>query len=625
MSVTLTLGAEFAVAKAVDYSVATVARQKGSPSEAFFASMAREGLRVGWDRTGEMLPWWYGALSSGATGATDFVAGSVLAGLLRSQFDAVLAAHPDLKESVGTPKFEDVTAALRGEALPGLSDDSAAALKLVVEAMVHGDGDAALLKRLIEGAPGVTLQSPISRHLQRAITDPTATPFAGFVKRNLLSKEHADENAIGGTVAGYALKGALTGAAFGHADVGAAVTLLDSLTEGVLAQKAMKGDYRALTAVKAQLLQQGVQEASTPPGWKGHVSNRFVGVMNQMGEEVRLFGQDLGHLAAAGDVVLDRGLLSLGADVGGKVGAAAARVAVGGHAAPPPPTTVSSRARGFANPAAVDDETASASVRSVAQAVVGDVGAMQGRAAAGSVAHTLRAQVRAARDELHHHADVRVRDVLAADFAREREAIAAFAGRVHARTQEQMVRFQAEYPNLSAVLSGTADRTTPDSLQRLCQSARAVADHAVHLGAAGAAVAVDAVARAGAAVVDSDVGQAVLHLAERVWLSFQVELTMGAEAVRDIAQQAAFGAIAMGGGAVVAGLLAGERFARAHEPQLKAHLERANAASSRVLGATHAALQVVGQSASRGAVELGRLLGRVLHAVDDAVGRVLAR
>ena len=146
MSVALTLGTEFVVAKTVDYSVATVTRQKGSPAEAFFANMAREGLRAGWDKTGEMLPWWYGALSSGATGATDFVAGSVIAGLLRSQFDAVLAQHPELKEAIGTPKFDDVVAALRGQSIPGLSDDGAAALKAIVDKMVSGDGDAALLK-----------------------------------------------------------------------------------------------------------------------------------------------------------------------------------------------------------------------------------------------------------------------------------------------------------------------------------------------------------------------------------------------------------------------------------------------------------------------------------------------
>lgn len=630
MSVPLTLGAEFAIAKTVDYSVATVARQKGSPAEAFFASMAREGLRAGWDRTGAMLPWWYGALSSGATGATDFVAGSVLAGLLRSQFDAVLAQHPKLKDAVGTPSFDDIVAALRGQPIAGLSDAGAAALRTIVDAMLDGDGDAALLKRLVEGVPGVELQSPISRHLQRAITDPTTTPFAGFVQRNLLSKDNADTNAIGGTVAGYALKGAVTGAAFGHADIGAAVTLLDSLSEGLLAQKAMQGDYRALTAVKAQLLLQGIDEAKATPDWKGHLNNRLLGLMNQMGEEVRLFGTDIGHLAAAGDVVLDKGLVQVASSLGAEAAALAVDV-VGSHAVPPPSVGAAANARGFAAVThAASDAIATAAQKTAVEAATAaarpaarEIGGQKGRMVAGSVASVLRAQVQAGRAELQHHADVELRAVLAADFAREREAALALAQRLNERTREELLRLQADYPHLAGLLLGTAQRSSPEGLQRLAESARNVAQHVGHAGAAGAAIALDVGGRTTEAVLGSEIGRTILRLAEQVWLHVQVEVTLAAENAAQIAQQAAFGAVGVVGGTLAGIALAGEKLAQQHQPELAVHRRRVHDAHARVLQTTHAALQVVGESASKGASELGRLLGRLLRALDTAVGRHL--
>jgi hypothetical protein len=612
MSVALTLGAEFVVAKTVDYSVATVTRQKGSPAEAFFANMAREGLRAGWDKTGEMLPWWYGALSSGATGATDFVGGSVIAGLLRSQFDATLDKHPELKEAVGTPKFDDVVAALRGQSIPGLSDEGAAALKTVVEAMVTGDGDAALLKRLIEGAPDVELQSPVARHLQKALGETGDSPLAGFVKRNLLSKDNADASALGGTVAGYALKGAVTGAAFGHADVGAAVTLLDSLSEGLLAQKAMDGDYRALTAVKSQLLLQGIDEARQPADWKGALSNRLLGWYSQMGEEVRLLGQDLGHLAAAGDVVLDKGLVDVAARVGGNAASAAVHGARAiGMAPPPPAVSTSSNGRGYARNADVVQEAAT------------QAGATHGAMAARSVASVMRAQVQAARGELHHHADVNMRDVLAADFALEREAVSALATRVQERTREQLQLLAVEYPNLSTLIAGASQRTRPESLQRWAHSAQTMAGHLAQTGVAVAGAVVDVASHAASAMISSDLGQAIVQLGHHVWQSFEVEVTLGADALRASAQHGAFGAMAVAGGVAVAGMLIAERFARNHEQSIATHLQRANDAHGKMLGATHAALQTIGKSVSRGAVELGHVISRTLHSLDAAVGRRL--
>jgi hypothetical protein len=616
MSVALTLGTEFVVAKTVDYSMATVARQKGSPAEAFFANMAREGLRAGWEKTGEMLPWWYGALSSGATGTTDFVAGSVIAGLLRSQFDAVLDKHPDLKDIVGTPKFDDVVAALRGQSIPGLSDDGAAALKTIVNAMVDGDGDAALLKRLIEGAPGVELKSPVARHLQKALGEsPGDSAMAGFVKRNLLSKDNAASSAIGGTVAGYALKGAVTGAAFGHADVGAAVTLLDSLSEGLLAQKAMKGDYRALTAIKSQLLLQGFDEAKHAPDWKAAVNNRLLGLYSQMGEEVRLLGQDLGHLAAAGEVVLDKGLVDVAARVGAETASAAVDGARAIGAAPPPPSVSSTaNGRGYAHVGGAAGDL----VKDAAMAA----GAVQGAHAARSVASVMRAQVQAARSELHHHANVDMREVLAADFARERETVTALANRVQEQARERLLELQVEYPNLARVLASSSQRTPPEALQRWAHNARVTAEHVAHSGLATAGVVVDGASKAVTTVLDSELGQAILQLAERVGLAFQVELVMGAEAVRDAAQQGAFATMSVVGGVAVAGLLAGERYVRDHAQTIAPHVQRANDAHGKVLGAAHAAVQTIGQSASRGATELGTLISKVMHALDAAVGRV---
>jgi hypothetical protein len=250
-------------------------------------------------------------------------------------------------------------------------------------------------------------------------------------------------------------------------------------------------------------------------------------------------------------------------------------------------------------------------------------GAAQGANAARSVASVMRAQVQAARGELHHHADVNMLELLAADFARERESIAAFAGRVQDRTREQLIQLQIDYPNLSSLIVNTSQRIRPESLQRWAHSAQVLAGHVAQTGFAVAGVAADAAGHAASTVASSELGQAILQLGHQVWQSFEVQVTMGSEAMRDAAQQGTFGAMAVAGGLAVAGLLAGERFVRNHEQSIGTHLKRANDAHGKVLGATHAALQTIGRSASRGALELGRVLTNTLHALDAAVGRRL--
>ncbi|MBM4279375.1 MAG: hypothetical protein FJ137_00970 [Deltaproteobacteria bacterium] len=124
-------------------------------------------------------------------------------------------------------------------------------------------------------------------------------------------------------------------------------------------------------------------------------------------------------------------------------------------------------------------------------------------------------------------------------------------------------------------------------------------------------------------MIASDIGQAILHLAQQVWLSFEVEPIMGAEAMGRLAHQGSLGAVGVGGGALASDDADGERRAPDNRLEVDALLPRAKAAHSRVLETTHAARALVGQGASRGATAPRRLLTRVQRALDTAVGRVV--
>lgn len=603
MSLAATLATELVIAKTVDYGASSIARHKDSPAATFFAAMAREGLRAGWDRSSEMLPWWYGALSSGATGATDFIAGSVLAGLVRKQFDDVLARHPHLSALVGTPSFDDVTAALRGAPLPHLDDERAAALRTVVDAMVAGDGDGALLQRLLRGAPDVELASPVARHLQKALgSDPLDSPLAGFVKRNLVSTRPAQADPLGGTIVGHAIAGGATGVLTGHPELGVLVTLLDSLSEGLLAKKAMNGDYRALTAIKASLLMQGVREAEAPPNWQARVNNRLLGWYSQMGEELRLFGTDLARLAKAGDVVIDQGIVSLAKDAGAHLAHAVA--------APPQRSTT----HGYAAAAA---GAAGAAVLEAQGEKLGD-----------AVAQRVRGHVAQGLGELEHHADVGMGKALAADFARERAALVAHIAALRAQMAARLDALKLEYPHITAALAPKAstNATAAASTKTLTswwQAAREVVGIvAAPVGKVARAVS-SAALDAAATAKDSALGQAALHLAHDVLVRSGAP-TAAAAASRH-ALGAAHRALDVGGGVAVDGLLYAERVAHARHRELAALGATCHAAHQRMSRVAIDVGAVCARSGSRGADELARLLTRALRALDAALAPAAAK
>jgi hypothetical protein len=604
MSLAVTLATEVVIAKTVDYGTSTVARHKDSPATTFFAALAREGLRAGWDRSNEMLPWWYGALSSGTTGATDFIAGSVLAGLVRKQFDAVLAQRPELSALVGTPSFDDVTAALRGDALPALDEPRAAALRAVVDAMVDDGGDGALLQRLLRGAPGVELASPIARHLQKALgTAPLESPLAGFVKRNLVSTRPAQEDPLGGTIVGHAIAGGATGVLTGHPELGVVVTLLDSLSEGLLAKKAMHGDYRALTAIKASLLLQGVREAEAPPDWKARINNRLLGWYSQMGEEVRLFGQDLARLANATDVVLDHGIVALANDVG----AGAAHALVDAPAA----AAAGSAPLGYAR------SVAHVGVDVAAAHVV----AAHGEKLRGPVALRVRQQMAHTRHELEHHASVNKAGALADDFARERAALAERIGALRTEMAARLAELKREYPHIAAALTpSTATAPTAPSTSTLTswwQTAREVVSVVATPVAKAVGAVGDAVLEAAVVVKDSALGRAALTLAHDALARSRLPaLTARAG---DAALAGAHVAIDKGGGVAVDGLLWAERMVQARPREWAALVAGCQSTRRRLGSVANDVGALCVHSGSRGALELARVLQRALAALDAAL------
>ena len=84
---------ELTVAKTIDLQLTKHLRRPDSPATRFYTGMARAGLEAGWKNNGKALPWWYGALSYGATGCMDFFTGQALGCQLREVFDA----HPDVR------------------------------------------------------------------------------------------------------------------------------------------------------------------------------------------------------------------------------------------------------------------------------------------------------------------------------------------------------------------------------------------------------------------------------------------------------------------------------------------------------------------------------------------------
>ena len=601
MGIGIAIGVEIVAAKGIDYAGSRVARLPDSPNEPFYANMARLGLQHGWDGSGKALPWWYGAISAGMTGSTDFIAGQVLGSLIRTQVLAALEKNPGLKGALGgqLPRFEQVLAALHGKEIPGMPPVRANAFKALVQNLLT-EGDGAILKKLLDGAPGVEIKAPVTRHLQKALIDPGTSEFAGFVERNLLSERPLKGGAIGGTIVGHGVAGAATGLLTGHPGLGAFVTLLDSLTEGLLAQKAISGKYEALTTIKCAMLLKGIRDAEMPPDWRGKMNNRLMGFYSQMGEEVRLFGEDLYHLAQAADVLATEKLPQLNAELAALVGEQIASTAPVGEA--PLANVASHLARGYSAGQVKETlDTKGASLTSV-----------------------VRAQVKAARDEIEHHASTSIGSALAKDFATEKAALESKLAELHQAAAASLAEVLKQHPKLAAFLS--TGNSNPGEVSRLAAMARAVVKRGVALASG--------VAHAGRVVLDKTagvvrtaadtktaqaLGHAIVHLARVIELELAVPVQISVEMARAAAKQAAFKGIDKAGDVVTKGLVAGERWALRNAQELRELGDAIEAVQDRLGKQALIAMALLQKSSSAGAQALLELIVKSSGGMDAAV------
>lgn len=612
MSLGIAVGVEILAAKSLDYVGSTVSRLPDSPNEPFFANMARLGIQQGWDGTGKALPWWYGALSAGMTGSTDFIAGQVLGSLLRTQVMAALDENPGLKAALGgkIPAFEQVLAALHGKDVPGMSQVRASAFKELIQKVLH-DGDGAMLQKLLD-APEVEIRAPVTRHLRAALVNTDKSEFAGFVERNLLSERPMKGGAIGGSIVGHGIAGAATGVLTGHPMLGALVTLLDSLTEGLLAQKAISGRYEALTTIKCSMLLQGIRDAESPPDWKGKLSNKLIGLYSQMGEEVRLFGEDLYRLAAAADVLADEKLPALNQELAGVIGEEVAKAAPV-YSVPPPVAQQGTEAvKGWAK-------------QQVEEAL--DKGGA-------SLTNLVRAQVRAARTEIEHHAGTNVRTALVHDFAEERAFIEAELQKLADQATAEYASFMKDHPKLAAYLEKPRSDSERKALaplasfsRKLLERATALAHGATHAGRVTFDKSVAGVGKVVDAALDSTtaqaIGNAILAVADAYEEHLYVPMVMGVELLKETARDAAFTGLRVGGNAGVRVLLAGERFANKNAEQIAALREKLDAIGARIYAqAIHAMLRLQ-KSASAGAIALVDLSLKASGGLDPELARFI--
>ncbi|MCC7070787.1 MAG: hypothetical protein IT383_05660 [Deltaproteobacteria bacterium] len=601
MGIGIAVGVEIVAAKSIDYAGSRVSRLPDSPNEPFFANMARLGLQHGWDGTGKALPWWYGAISAGMTGSTDFIAGQVLGRLIRTQVEAALEKNPGLKGALGgkPPSFEQILAALHGKDIPGMPPVRAHAFKTVVQSLL-AEGDGAILKKLLDGAPGVEIKAPVTRHLQKALTDPGQSEFAGFVERNLLSERPLKGGAIGGTIIGHGVAGAATGLLTGHPELGALVTLLDSLTEGLLAHKAISGKYEALTTIKCAMLLKGIRDAEAPPDWRGQLNNRLVGCYSQMGEEVRLFGEDLYHLAKAADVLATEKLPQLNSELAELVGEEIARATPTGQG--PVPNGGQPVSRGYATKQikeTLDSKSA-------------------------SLTNVVRAQVKAARDEIEHHASTSIGSALAKDFAAEKAALEAKLEQLKQSAAGSFAEVLKEHPKLAQFLQGAS--ANPEEASRLATMARAVlkrgvalASGMVHVGRVVVDKAVSAARSVGDTKAAQALGHAILHLARIIEQEVHVPVRLALDMARDAGKAAAFTALDKVGSTATRGLLAGERWANKNTEELRELGEAIEAVRDRLGHELILALHLVQKSSSAGAQALVKLMVQAAGGSDAAV------
>lgn len=256
---------ELVLAKAVDYGLSNGLRRADTKAEPYYAAMARAGLEAGWSSPTATLPWWFGSVSYGATGALDFMIANVLGAALRSHFDGLVASARARGVTLGAAKVERLEA-LYLERVPRL------AARIVSES-------------------GADLDSPLLRNLVKAASGDVGRGLVEAIQRRLVTERPGDP--ILGVTGGHALAGGIVGCVTGEPLLGAAVALVDASAEAMLMRAATQGRFSTLMKVKAELLGKGWDGAALT------ASQRVTEYYTQTAQEMRRFGGDLRAVADA--------------------------------------------------------------------------------------------------------------------------------------------------------------------------------------------------------------------------------------------------------------------------------------------------------------------------------------
>ena len=256
---------EFVLAKAVDYGLSNGLRRPDAKAEPYYTAMSRAGLESGWSSPTATLPWWFGSVSYGATGALDFAIANVLGGAMRRNFDGLVTSARARGVALTDAKVERL-AAIYFERVPQLAAD-----------LVAGSGaelDSPLLRNLVKAASGDVRRGVVDGIHRRLVTERPGDPFFGVT-------------------GGHALAGAIVGCATGEPLLGAAVALVDASAEAMLMRAATNGRFSTLMKVKAELLGKGWDGAELT------ASQRATEYYTQTAQEMRRFGGDLRAVADA--------------------------------------------------------------------------------------------------------------------------------------------------------------------------------------------------------------------------------------------------------------------------------------------------------------------------------------
>ncbi len=256
---------EFVAAKTLDFQLTKRLRAPDAKARKLYRAMARAGLESGWKNDGMAIPWWFGAISYGATGSMDFLVGQALGQQIRSVFDLHPAVCKLLKEG-------------------GLSEADLEALKTEF----FERSTAALAKNL--RVPDRELKSPLTRHLLAALTNKYDDKMLHTVERRICTNDPGD--AAFGTMAGHGAAGAVVGAMLGNPTLGLLVGLADATGDAVLTKAALSGHFQTLAKMKAQLLKEG-WDKEEDIGVSGMLADFYAPI----GAEFRDLGTDLRDLS----------------------------------------------------------------------------------------------------------------------------------------------------------------------------------------------------------------------------------------------------------------------------------------------------------------------------------------